>query len=178
MTQLRAGFIGLGAMGWHMAAHLKRAGMLEAVSNRTPAKAQAFAQEHGVTAGSPGQLAAQCNVIALCVSADKDVLDVVREIAANAKPGMIVIDHSTVSSRTAQQGCTSTAGRGPPQAPVRVTYPLVVTLSANFDHPSSSSVRGSGSLPKYRSSTAVKTGSRGAARAKSVMDDRSLRSSG
>ena len=39
------------------------------------------------------------------------------------------------ASRTAQQGCTSTAGRGPPQAPVRVTYPLVVTLSANSDHP-------------------------------------------
>jgi len=102
MTQ-RVGFIGLGAMGWHMAAHLKRAGMLVAVGNRTAAKAQAFAQEHGVVSGSPAQLARQCDVIALCVSADKDVLDVVREIAANARPGTIVIDHSTVSSKTAQQ---------------------------------------------------------------------------
>ena len=103
MTQLRAGFIGLGAMGWHMAAHLKRTGMLVAVANRTLAKAHAFAQEHGISAGSPAQLAEQCNAIALCVSADNDVLDVVREIASNAKPGLVVIDHSTVSRKTAQQ---------------------------------------------------------------------------
>jgi len=103
MTQLQVGFVGLGAMGWHMAAHLKRAGSLVAVSNRTPAKAQAFALEHGVEAASPAHLAKACNVIALCVSADRDVLDVVREIAAQAQPGTVVIDHSTVSSKTAAE---------------------------------------------------------------------------
>ena len=101
MTQLRVGFVGLGAMGWHMAAHLKRVGLLAAVSNRTPEKAQAFAREHDVVAGSPAELATRCNAIALCVSADEDVLGVVREIAAHALPGSSVIDHSTVSSKTA-----------------------------------------------------------------------------
>jgi len=49
------------------------------------------------------ELALLCDVIALCVSADADVLGVVREIAAHARPHTIVIDHSTVSPETAKQ---------------------------------------------------------------------------
>jgi len=87
-----------------MAGHLKRAGLLVGVSNRTAAKARAFAQEHAVAApDSLAALAALCNVVVLCVSADADVLGAVREIAAAAKPGMIVVDHSTVSPETAKQ---------------------------------------------------------------------------
>jgi 3-hydroxyisobutyrate dehydrogenase len=87
-----------------MAGHLHRAGVLNAVSNRTAAKAQAFARDHaGVVAESPRELAARCNVIVLCVSADADVLSVTKEIAASAKPGTVVIDHSTVSSATAKK---------------------------------------------------------------------------
>jgi 3-hydroxyisobutyrate dehydrogenase len=104
MSDLKAGFIGLGAMGYAMAGHLHRAGVLKAVSNRSMQKADAFAQANaGVTAASPRELAAQCNVIVLCVSADADVLSVTKEIAAAAKPGTIVVDHSTVSSATAKQ---------------------------------------------------------------------------
>ena len=104
MSDLKAGFIGLGAMGYAMAGHLHRAGLLIAVSNRTMAKAEQFAKEHsGVAALAVAELAAMCNVIVLCVSADKDVIEVVQEIAKSAKPGTIVIDHSTVSSMTAKK---------------------------------------------------------------------------
>lgn len=104
MSELKAGFVGLGAMGSPMAGHLKRAGLLVGVSNRTAAKARAFAQEHAVAApDSLAALAALCNVVVLCVSADADVLGAVREIAAAAKPGMIVVDNSTVSPETAKQ---------------------------------------------------------------------------
>jgi 3-hydroxyisobutyrate dehydrogenase len=106
MADVRVGFIGLGAMGWPMAGHLKRAGMLVAVANRSAAKAQAFAAANAVAAPETlGGLAGMCKVIILCVSADADVLAVTREIAANVKPGTIVIDHSTVSSQTAEQAC-------------------------------------------------------------------------
>src|SRR5258706_18972 len=74
MSELRVGFVGLGAMGQQMAGHLHRAGVLVAVSNRSAAKAQAFAAEHGVTAATPAELASTCNVVVLCVSADADVL--------------------------------------------------------------------------------------------------------
>jgi len=103
-TELRVGFVGLGAMGWPMAGHLKRTGLLVAVANRSAAKAQELAREHDVAAPvTLAELASICNVIALCVSADADVLMVTRQIAASAKPGTVVIDHSTVSSATAQQ---------------------------------------------------------------------------
>jgi len=102
MSELKVGFVGLGAMGVSMAGHLKRAGLLVGVANRTAAKAQEFAAQNGVIAASPGEIAASCNVIVLCVSADADVLSVTKEIAAHAKPGTIVIDHSTVSTQTAK----------------------------------------------------------------------------
>jgi 3-hydroxyisobutyrate dehydrogenase len=90
-------------MGEPMAGHAKARGLLVAVSNRTAEKARAFAARHGVVAGTPGELAQQCDVIALCVSADADVLGCVREIAAQARPGIIVVDHSTVAPDTAKQ---------------------------------------------------------------------------
>lgn len=103
MESLKAGFVGLGAMGQPTAAHLARAGLLDAVWTRTPANAQRFSAEFGVAAPTTlGELAQRCNVIALCVPADTDVLADVAEIAAAMRPGTIVIDHSTVSSVTAR----------------------------------------------------------------------------
>jgi 3-hydroxyisobutyrate dehydrogenase len=113
VNKLEAGFVGLGAMGNPMAGHLKRAALLVAVSNRTAAKAHAFAAEHGVAAPPTlAQLASRCNVIALCVSADADVLGAVREISAAARPGTIVVDHSTVSPETAKQAHALMQGAG------------------------------------------------------------------
>jgi 3-hydroxyisobutyrate dehydrogenase len=104
MSGLTVGFIGLGAMGWPMALHLRRARLLSAVGNRTHAKAEAFAREHGVAApASLAELASACPVIALCVGADADVLGLVQGLAPHLRPGSIVIDHSTVSSATARQ---------------------------------------------------------------------------
>jgi len=103
MTDLKVAFVGLGAMGLPMAGHLARAGLLAAVWNRTHDKAAAAARELGVSA--PDDLAAligACNVIALCVPADADVLHLAQEIATHAQPGTIVVDHSTVSSTTAK----------------------------------------------------------------------------
>ncbi len=103
MGTLKAGFVGLGAMGQPMAAHLARAGLLDAVWTRTPANAQRFSAEFGVAAPATlGELAQRCSVIALCVPADTDVLADVAEIAAAMQPGAIVVDHSTVSSVTAR----------------------------------------------------------------------------
>lgn len=113
MENIKAGFIGLGAMGMPMARHVAHAGLLVAVANRSTAKANALAQELDVSApSSPMQLAPLCNVIALCVTADDDVLAITREIAAHARPGTIVVDHSTVSSETARQAQTMMQAAG------------------------------------------------------------------
>jgi 3-hydroxyisobutyrate dehydrogenase len=113
MDDIRAGFVGLGAMGRPMAGHLARAGLLAAVWNRSRAKAEAAARELGVAApAAVGALAQDCNLIALCVPADADVLDLARTIAAHAAPGTVVVDHSTVSSVTAREAHALLAAHG------------------------------------------------------------------
>ena len=113
MKDINVGFIGLGAMGLPMAGHLARAGLLSAVWNRSRDKAVAAAEEFGVAApGSPAELAADCDVVALCVPADADVLELADVVAAHARAGTIVVDHSTVSSVTAASAHAVLAARG------------------------------------------------------------------
>lgn len=113
MSELKVGFVGLGAMGFPLAGHLAKAGLLVAVWNRTASKAQGFATEFNVAAPATlAELATLCNVIVLCVPADADVIAAVETIAANAAPGTIVIDHSTVSSVTARAAQAIIAARG------------------------------------------------------------------
>jgi 3-hydroxyisobutyrate dehydrogenase len=100
---MRAGFVGLGAMGHHMARNLHKHGLLAAVWNRTPAKAQAFAAESGCFFASRlEELASRCDAVVLCVSADADVLEIVERLAALLPPRALVIDCSTVSAGTAR----------------------------------------------------------------------------
>jgi 3-hydroxyisobutyrate dehydrogenase len=102
---MRIGWIGLGAMGWPMAGHLHGAGRLDAVYNRSPEKATAFAEQHaGVTVmDGLAELAEAVDVIAICVSADHDLLAVIDAIEPRLRDGQRIIDHSTVSPTTARQ---------------------------------------------------------------------------
>jgi 3-hydroxyisobutyrate dehydrogenase len=109
----KTAFIGLGAMGAPMAGHLRTKGLLYAVANRTPAKAEALAREWGILAPATlAELAAPCDVIALCVTADADVLGLIEALAPHLKPGAIVIDHSTVAPDTARQAAVRVAQVG------------------------------------------------------------------
>lgn len=112
-VSLRAGFVGLGAMGAGMARNLHKQGLLSAVWNRTPAKAQALANETGCRAvGAPGDLCALCDIIVLCVSADADVLAVIDALLPTIQPDTIVIDCSTVSADTARSAAHRLRERG------------------------------------------------------------------
>ena len=102
--EIRAGVIGLGAMGTPMAQHLDNAGLLKMVWNRTTAGAIKFTRRTAVVAAQdPQQLAADCNVILTCVSADQDLLDVVAQLLPGLQPGTVLVDTSTVSPATARQ---------------------------------------------------------------------------
>jgi 3-hydroxyisobutyrate dehydrogenase len=112
-NDLKVAFIGLGAMGVPMAGHLARAQLLTAVWNRSHDKAVAVAKEYGVAAPATlAELIAPCNAIVLCVPADADVLELAHKIAAHAQLGTLVIDHSTVSSLTAQSAHGILAQKG------------------------------------------------------------------
>lgn len=104
LEKIRAGVVGLGAMGTSMARHLMDTGLLAMVWNRSGEKAVQFVGETGVTvADSPAQLAADCNVILTCVSADQDLLDVVGQLLPGIQPGSVLVDTSTVSPATARK---------------------------------------------------------------------------
>lgn len=110
---MKAGFIGLGAMGWHMAAHLARKELLGGVWNRTSAKADRFGREHSVRmAMTPSELWKACDAVVLCVSADQQVLDMVDHLAVPEARGKLVVDTSTVARETAVAAARELAGVG------------------------------------------------------------------
>ena len=97
----RVGFIGLGAMGAPMAGHLHAKGVLAAVGNRTPVKAEDLAAQLGVTVAMTPSDFAGCDAVVLCVSMDADVMQCCRDLAGVLAAGTLVIDHSTVARETA-----------------------------------------------------------------------------
>jgi 3-hydroxyisobutyrate dehydrogenase len=110
---MNTGFVGLGAMGAHMARNLHRAGLLRGVWNRSAEKSAALAAELPTRAYTDlAALAADCDLIIICVSADADVRSVVAGLGADLKPAAIVIDCSTVSAATAREMHALLAKRG------------------------------------------------------------------
>ncbi|GAB4126866.1 MAG: NAD(P)-dependent oxidoreductase [Wenzhouxiangellaceae bacterium] len=110
----RVGFIGLGAMGAPMAAHLAHSQCLHQVYNRSSDKSAAFVAAHsGVAAAADAAaLAAACNVIMLCVSADADVAALIEQMLPVLQPGSIVVDHSSIAPNTARRLATAVADQG------------------------------------------------------------------
>ncbi len=101
---MRVGFVGLGAMGMHMARNLHRAGLLAGVFNRTAEKAQQLADELKVSAyPTLAALAAEVDAVVSCVSADADVLEVTQALSPALRRGALVLDCSTISAETARR---------------------------------------------------------------------------
>ncbi len=111
---MKVGFLGLGAMGAHMARNLHRAGRLHSVWNRTRDKADTLARELADVAAppDPATLVAAVDVAVLCVAADADVRSVIDALVPAAQAGLTVIDCSTVSADTARYAAAALAKRG------------------------------------------------------------------
>lgn len=92
------GFIGIGVMGRSMAGHLLNAGYPLHVYNRTQFKAQDLIDRGAQWQDTPGQVAAEADVIITIVGFPNDVEAVYLGedgIISNAKSGSIVIDMTT-----------------------------------------------------------------------------------
>lgn len=110
---MKTGFIGLGAMGSPMARNLAKAGWLDSVWNRSRVKAEALAAELGVAvADSPAELAQRVEMVVVCVSADREVLELIDALLPGVRPGTLVVDCSTVSGTTAREAARRLAGQG------------------------------------------------------------------
>src|ERR1700732_4885576 len=101
---MQTGFVGLGAMGAHMARNLHRAGLLTGVWNRSAEKTAALGAELKVIVFKDlTELAGNCEAVVICVSADADLREVITGLEPGLSPNMIVMDCSTVSATTVRE---------------------------------------------------------------------------
>lgn len=109
-------FLGLGVMGYPMAGWLAKNGHTVTVYNRTAAKAQRWAEQHGGKAAATPAAAAQgAELVFSCVGDDPDL----REIAlgsdgavAAMRPGTVYCDHTTASADLAREIAAAGKARG------------------------------------------------------------------
>jgi 3-hydroxyisobutyrate dehydrogenase-like beta-hydroxyacid dehydrogenase len=104
-------FIGLGVMGYPMAAHLQAGGHEVTVYNRTAARANAWLAEHAVgsaaaAAATPAAAAKGADYVMTCVGNDDDLRAVVlgeQGVLASMANGAVLIDHTTASAEVARE---------------------------------------------------------------------------
>lgn len=119
----RVAFVGLGVMGYPMAAHLALAGHHVTVYNRSSAKAEQWLQAFGsagqgghALAATPREAAAAADVVLCCVGNDDDVRAVLLDGASGAlaglRAGRLLVDHTTASAQVAREVFAQAAQRG------------------------------------------------------------------
>ena len=104
-------FLGLGVMGYPMAAHLARAGHHVTVYNRTTAKSIAWCDQFAMEksqrhAETPREAALGANFVFCCVGNDDDLRSVT--LGADGAfvgmtPGAVFVDHTTASADVARE---------------------------------------------------------------------------
>jgi len=110
----RVAFIGLGVMGYPMAAHLALAGHSVTVYNRTATKSEAWCAELMRATGrndlqsapTPAQAARGADMVFCCVGNDDDLRGVTLGpdgAFAGMQPGTIFVDHTTASADVARE---------------------------------------------------------------------------
>lgn len=93
---LHVGFIGLGDQGLPMAVAVAEAGFPLHVWARRPASLERLGAVPAIAHSTLGELAAACDVVALCVSGDDDVLELLSDgLLAALHPGAVVVNHGT-----------------------------------------------------------------------------------
>ena len=113
----KVAFIGLGVMGYPMAGHLRKKGGHElTVYNRSAAKAEKWAAEHGGRAApTPKAAAAGADFVFSCVGNDDDLRSVMLGpdgALAGTKAGAVLIDNTTASATVARELYAAAQAKG------------------------------------------------------------------
>ena len=106
MAEQKVGWIGTGVMGRSMCMHLLQAGYTCAVHNRTKSKAQDVLDAGATWCDTPGEVAAQSDVVFSIVGFPSDVEETMfgaEGVLATAKPGTVVVDMTTSKPVLARQ---------------------------------------------------------------------------
>jgi 2-hydroxy-3-oxopropionate reductase len=102
----RIGFIGLGLMGGPMALNLLKAGFALTVHSRSPAPVEALVSAGAQAARSPREVAAAVDIVITMLPDAPDVEAVLlgtNGVLEGARPGLVVIDMSTISPVATQR---------------------------------------------------------------------------
>lgn len=112
---MNLGFIGLGAMGRHMALHLMKGGHRMGVWSRRAESAEPLVAAGATRHDSPAALAAASEVVFTMVTASSDLEQVVLGadgIIHGAKPGSVLVDMETISPAVARAVAQQLATKG------------------------------------------------------------------
>src|SRR4051812_48621445 len=108
-------FIGMGIMGLPMAGHLLAAGHRVTVNTRTKAKAESILAKGAAWANSAAEAARGAEVVFVCVTDTPDVQRVLLGdggVIGAARPGLVVVDHSTISPAATREMATALHAKG------------------------------------------------------------------
>ena len=112
---LRVGFIGLGNQGKPIAANLVAAGFETHVFDVAPAPLAELVAAGAKAASGPREVGERSDVVCVCVPEDRHVRAVVHGpegVLAGAKPGTVVMIHSTILPATAIELGTQASAHG------------------------------------------------------------------
>ena len=111
----KAGFIGLGRMGLPMSYRLLNAGFDLTAHNRSPEKVRQIVDAGAKPGHSAAETTQATDILMTCLPDVATVEAVFLDadgIIANAKPGQVLIDHSTVGMSTTQACAAAAAEKG------------------------------------------------------------------
>lgn len=109
------GFIGIGIMGRPMAENLLKAGFSLTVFSRTRSKLAPLVAAGAASRESPAEVAAASDVVVTMVPDTKDVEDVIlgeHGVLEKVKPGLLIIDMSTISPDRTREMAERVAFKG------------------------------------------------------------------
>jgi 3-hydroxyisobutyrate dehydrogenase len=105
--------IGIGRMGWHMAAHLAKAGHDVTVCDAVPGLADQWVAEHGgASAADPATAAAGRDLVVTSLPADPQLRAVAAAIVPVLARGAVWVDHSTTSAQASREVAVEVAAAG------------------------------------------------------------------
>ena len=116
-SRAAVGFIGLGTMGRGMARRLVAAGLAVKVFDVHEAAVADLVAAGAIAGGSLAEVGATCDVLMIAVVNDKQVRQVVgipgeTGLLAGARPGTVVLIHSTIPPETCRELAASAAAAG------------------------------------------------------------------
>jgi 3-hydroxyisobutyrate dehydrogenase-like beta-hydroxyacid dehydrogenase len=107
------GFVGVGLMGWGMAKNAVEKGFpLRVVAHRKREAVDDLVARGARECGSLAEMAAEAEIVVLCVTGSPEVTAVTAALAEAARPGLTIVDTSTSEPEVTERLAAELAERG------------------------------------------------------------------